>query len=155
MNYEKLINLAYSKYLKDWCDTRGYKLSELDPENGINGEYFACLSEFETNEFQDEEYMRDLLSHEEFVIWCGRDKLKEPIAEHRIKMRYAEQMAGKITDCPRCGEKMNKKRSRNALSRRIEVYICSTCGIAEALEDAPFEKLSKVPIIDWEISKIK
>lgn len=49
--------------------------------------------------------------------------------------------------CPRCGEdRMNEKLTRNALSRRANIYICDTCGIEEALLDAagkeplPFNK---------------
>ncbi len=57
MNYEKLLQTAYSKYRKEWCDERGYHLSEYDPEIGFNGECFVCLAEFEDNEFQDESYI--------------------------------------------------------------------------------------------------
>ncbi len=37
--------------------------------------------------------------------------------------------------CPRCGrDTMNGVLTRNALSRRVEVFICDACGTAEALE---------------------
>lgn len=39
--------------------------------------------------------------------------------------------------CPRCGQaKMLNPIERNALSRKEDVYICSDCGLQEALEDA-------------------
>ena len=42
-----------------------------------------------------------------------------------------------MKECPRCKEmKLNEKEVRNALSRRDNAtYICSDCGIAEAMED--------------------
>lgn len=49
--------------------------------------------------------------------------------------------------CPRCGnDSMNEKLTRNALSRRADIYICDACGMEEALMDAagkeplPFNK---------------
>lgn len=39
--------------------------------------------------------------------------------------------------CPRCGAvTMLENAEENALSRRFDVYICSNCGLDEALEDA-------------------
>ncbi len=39
--------------------------------------------------------------------------------------------------CPRCGRMdMDEKPARNAISRRINVYICDFCGTVEAIEDA-------------------
>jgi predicted RNA-binding Zn-ribbon protein involved in translation (DUF1610 family) len=38
--------------------------------------------------------------------------------------------------CPRCGHyRMDRNPVRNALSRRADVYICSTCGTEEAILD--------------------
>lgn len=38
--------------------------------------------------------------------------------------------------CPRCGKpNMKEKKVRNALSRHRDEYICSECGIDEALRD--------------------
>ena len=68
MNYKELVNKAYSKYVKDWCESRGYYPGEIDPEFGINGECYVCINEFEKNEFQDEEYMERLLANAEYVI---------------------------------------------------------------------------------------
>lgn len=39
--------------------------------------------------------------------------------------------------CPRCGcDRMDPLPVRNALSRRATVYICSECGMDEAIRDA-------------------
>lgn len=38
--------------------------------------------------------------------------------------------------CPRCGvRKMRKELENNALSRRVDLYICPDCGTEESLED--------------------
>ena len=50
---------------------------------------------------------------------------------HRHKI---EQERETLSRCPRCGEWMTDP-SRQALSRRADVYICSSCGVSEALED--------------------
>lgn len=53
--------------------------------------------------------------------------------------------------CPRCGyQTMNKRLHTNALSRYADVYICSRCGMNEALLDyfgTPFA------FTDWAINK--
>ena len=38
MNYKKMVNDAYKKYVKEWCESRGYNPADVDPETGINGE---------------------------------------------------------------------------------------------------------------------
>lgn len=54
--------------------------------------------------------------------------------------------------CPRCGKMAMDAESatRNALSRRIDVYICDTCGMKEALEDIAD---SRTPLTSWAISQ--
>ena len=44
MDYKKMVNNAYNKYVKDWCGVRGYTPSNVDPEIGINGECYVCAS---------------------------------------------------------------------------------------------------------------
>lgn len=66
-----------------------------------------------------------------------------------------EQFAKKQQDghfaCPRCGMyAMSDKVTRNALSRRADVYICDACGIREALEDAIG---SQTPLTEWAIAR--
>lgn len=52
--------------------------------------------------------------------------------------------------CPRCGMMTMDAKSvtRNALSRRADVYICDTCGIQEAIEDMTD---GRTPLTKWEI----
>lgn len=54
--------------------------------------------------------------------------------------------------CPRCGhDRMDKKPTRNALSRRFDVYICNTCGMEEALLDAAGK--DPLPLNEWAMIK--
>lgn len=51
--------------------------------------------------------------------------------------RFAEKQAEGFFPCPRCGRMaMDESPIRNALSRRVDVYVCNQCGTIEALEDA-------------------
>lgn len=67
-----------------------------------------------------------------------------------------EQFAEKQQDghfaCPRCGRMTMNAESvtRNALSRRIDVYVCDTCGLQEALEDM-VDSIS--PLSSWAIAQ--
>ncbi len=151
MDYEKLIKYCYLKYQRAWCDARGYNLAKYDPENGFNGESFVCLSEFETNEFQNEEYIMGLVPFQIFSLWVVREELKALMIEQRIKMRYILQKAGMSHLCPRCGGEMESPFSHNAFSRRADIYVCSECGMLEALEDAGSPKK---PLSDWVIAKL-
>jgi hypothetical protein len=50
-------------------------------------------------------------------------------------------------ECPRCGlPKLNRRDALNAVSRKVDVMICSDCGIAEAHGglDEPWAKPSKL-----------
>lgn len=49
--------------------------------------------------------------------------------------------------CPRCGHiKMEKELGHNALSRRVDLYVCPSCGTEEALEDYAG---NKKPLQEW------
>lgn len=67
-----------------------------------------------------------------------------------------EQFAEKQQDghfaCPRCGRMTMNAESvtRNALSRRIDVYVCDSCGMQEALEDM-VDSIS--PLSSWAIAQ--
>lgn len=65
-------------------------------------------------------------------------KYEEPKnAKSEAEELHEKELLGNPDTCPRCGQaKMLKPEIRNALSRRGEYYICSDCGIQEALEDA-------------------
>ena len=49
--------------------------------------------------------------------------------------------------CPRCGKFMRGPVSRHAKSRWVAGYVCSQCGLMEALEDAGL--LDAVPLSEW------
>ena len=52
-----------------------------------------------------------------------------------------------LLPCPRCGHnKMNKDLHHNALSRRVDLYICDSCGTEEAMEDFGGRKK---PLEEW------
>ena len=153
MNYKKIVNDAYKKYVKEWCELRGYNPADVDPETGINGECYVCINEFERNEFQDEEYMESILTDTEFAVWQARREFKDILLKSLISHIYFKQKEGDFSQCPRCGRKMDPHLSHNSLSRRATVYVCSPCGTLEALEDAPFAEMAKTPIEYWEFAQ--
>lgn len=65
--------------------------------------------------------------------------------------RFAPMQRKYNWPCPRCGRwVMNSDPARNALSRRVEIYVCDQCGIEEAMEDFT----GKVtPLSSWDIAK--
>lgn len=77
VSYDYLLKKSYGRYKWDWCKQRGCKPEDVDEEIGINGECFACIEEFENNEYQDREFMRNLLCDEEFGWWEIRDTLEK------------------------------------------------------------------------------
>lgn len=67
-------------------------------------------------------------------------------------MRFAEKQRGGDYPCPRCGRPaMASDPVRNALSRRVSVYVCDECGMIEAIEDMP--GAFKLPLSVWSIAK--
>lgn len=65
---------------------------------------------------------------------------------------FAEVQCDGFFACPRCGKMAMNAESvtRNALSRRIDVYICDACGMKEALEDVAD---SRIPLTSWAIAQ--
>lgn len=65
---------------------------------------------------------------------------------------FAEKQQGGHFACPRCGRMTMDAESvtRNALSRRADVYVCDACGMQEALEDVTD---SVTPLSEWAIAK--
>lgn len=63
---------------------------------------------------------------------------------------FAEKQQGGHFACPRCGKMTMDAEivTRNALSRRATVYICDSCGMAEAMEDMAN---SRTPLTAWAI----
>jgi hypothetical protein len=66
VEHELSLHELHEKYKQHWCISRGYDVADVDEEVGINGECYACLGEFEKNEFQDEKYMIWLLATTDF-----------------------------------------------------------------------------------------
>ena len=89
MNIRKI---AYNKYQLDWMKQHNFSLSELmtvlteiQDEDlsvsvdelfdefeftiGFRGVVWSSYSEFLDNEYQDEEYMKELLTNEEYTIY--------------------------------------------------------------------------------------
>ena len=154
MVFEEILKNAYQKYVKDWCETRGYAPLDVDSEIGINGECYACINEFEQNEFQDRSLMRRLLTDEEFMSWDCRKPFKFIYQRGLIYQTFIKQKAGMIGECPRCGGKMNDRVTLNSLSRRTDIYICNSCGMQEAIEDAKKAKdpaFEKMVIEEWHL----
>lgn len=60
----------------------------------------------------------------------------------------ARQLAGEQMPCPRCGrDAMDAVLFHNALSRHADLYICSVCGMDEALLDM---RQSPKPLSEWD-----
>ena len=61
---DKIKNDAYQLYKKDWCESRGYVLEDVEraylADEQYNGEMFASFEEFLANEFKDTEYITTL-----------------------------------------------------------------------------------------------
>ena len=75
--------------------------------------------------------------------------MNESEAKTLIK-RFAKKQQGGHFACPRCGKMTMDAQSvtRNALSRRVTVYICDACGMTEAMEDMMD---SRTPLTAWAI----
>lgn len=65
---------------------------------------------------------------------------------------FATRQQGGYFACPRCGRMTMNAESvtRNALSRRIDVYVCDACGMQEALEDM---RTASPPLSSWAITQ--
>ncbi len=87
--FKGIATIAYEKYKKAWVKERNYSpeflakiraeyeevvrelqepvcFEEYIDENGVGGECYVCFDEFLETEYQDMEYMKKLLSEEEF-----------------------------------------------------------------------------------------
>ena len=64
--------------------------------------------------------------------------------------RFAKKQRDRHFACPRCGKMTMDTESvtRNALSRRTEIYVCDACGMQEAIEDM---MNSRIPLTAWAI----
>lgn len=51
--YKMDLRELYEQYKLRWCADRGYSLEEVDHEHGINGECYACFTEWYNNEYME------------------------------------------------------------------------------------------------------
>ena len=57
----------------------------------------------------------------------------------------ARQMKQEHMPCPRCGkDAMNRNVFRNALSRHADIFVCDSCGGAEAMLDFTADSLTEL-----------
>ena len=80
-------------------------------------------------------------------------ELIETYLEQRVSWLKQRQIAGDLTRCPRCGKEMDGKPTRNAVSRRTDVYVCNTCGTLEALYACQHNGKPE-PLRTWVCSKM-
>lgn len=79
------------------------------------------------------------------------DEFRVEISAISLVSRFAQKQEGGHFACPRCGRMdMADNVARNALSRRVNVYICDECGMSEALEDVTD---NRALISSWAICK--
>lgn len=136
MNYLDLLGKSYKAYQYAWCKQRGYDVQNVDADEGFGGECYVGIREFENNEFQDEKYMSELLDRTMLAYWQYREKLKALWVEQKLCEESILQRINGRHACPRCGSEMECDLAHNSFSRRADIYVCSTCGMLEAIEDA-------------------
>jgi predicted RNA-binding Zn-ribbon protein involved in translation (DUF1610 family) len=77
-----------------------------------------------------------------------RRAITEAEAKGIVEKLMPYQEAGEVFPCPRCGHnRMHPEAVRNALSRRAQVYVCTACGVDEAMMDAV--KAPPMPFSQW------
>ena len=50
---DPILRPTYELYKRNWCDTRGYILEDMNEDVGINGECYACFDEWYNNEYRE------------------------------------------------------------------------------------------------------
>lgn len=73
--------------------------------------------------------------------------MNENKAKNILEKLYDKQLENFDCICPRCGKKMREDLYTNALSRRVNVYICPECGLQEAAEDFVSKQIQ---LTEWE-----
>lgn len=78
----------------------------------------------------------------------GKVKTPQELIESIFPSQEQEDMEKGVRPCPRCGKyTMDHPAVKNALSRRVHVYICNQCGTEEALLDAMGS--DPLPLDEW------
>lgn len=126
---------AYELYKLDWMASHGHTLQDIAAvvaelsdlgvpseevfsefeQNGFspNGEIYVCFDEFVVNEYQDMDYMRSLLSKEDFKLYLkDLDKESEPA---KILLQKAESEY--------CEYLLNEKEKSTAYKQIVYAYI--------------------------------
>ena len=105
--------------------------------NRDNGQRITC-----TVFAQDRQKAQEKAGADEQIGGCEVWEVEsvEPHEETLARIlvsEFAEKQQGGHFACPRCGKMTMDAEivTRNALSRRATVYICDSCGMAEAMED--------------------
>ena len=87
------------------------------------------------------------------MVTAGNMSYEEVCAEleaYKKIGRFAPLQSKYNWPCPRCGQwSMDRNLTRNALSRRAVIYICSNCGMEEAMEDFYG---TWAPLASWDIA---
>ena len=80
----------------------------------------------------------------------GADRCHKIRTEEEAKITldwYGKHQPDEDARCPRCGEMMWGKKSRHALSRYADIFVCDQCVTIEALECAGLTE--KKPLMKW------
>lgn len=81
--------------------------------------------------------------------------MAEMITENEAKLKVETikplQESGAFCVCPRCGGAMKKNAVENSLSWYADVWICSDCGVDEAMRHHAKEK--QLPFTEWDVVK--
>lgn len=123
--FKGIATIAYEKYKKAWAKERNYSpeflakihaeyeevvrelqepvcFEEYIDENGFAGECYVCFDEFLETEYQDMEYMKKLLSEEEFQMYLKKVAYEEfsETKEKSSVIRYTGEIID-LKDCDR------------------------------------------------------
>lgn len=86
----------------------------------------------------------------EYIPLSGKEEETKTVIEALKQLQQADENI--FLPCPRCGRMtMRQPATTNALSRYADVYICSGCGMDEALRD--FTGLQPLPFTEWNVVK--
>lgn len=132
------------------CDESGRFAGKPKNIFDFRGTIFFCKGNGDSFTGLDSEDMRYL--SEKIVRVVKMEKVKEDAMRKQLSNYGALQAVEESIICPRCGQPtMDKPLTHNALSRNANIYICSTCGMSEALEALPGN--SKKPLESWYIMR--
>lgn len=132
------------------CDESGRLAGKPKNIFDFRGTIFFCKEKGDAFTGLDSEDMRYL--SEKIVRVVKMEKVKEEVVRKQLSHYGALQAVEPSDICPRCGQPtMDKRLSKNALSRNADIYICPQCGMEEALEALPGN--SKKPLESWYIMR--